>query len=380
MIEHGKIVKRTWLTCPNHGTAAKACRDDGCREGRKRVAHLFDIEVDGKRTRKQFSSRQEAKDALDAFRDEIKHPKPAPAAAAPVITFGALVEKFLAQKSRSKTSGEFARVAKILKAEFGADTPVTAITAERISDYKADRLKVQRGDKSLTAAGINRPIGLLRTMLRQALKWKMIAELPEIEFEKENPGVIRFLSREEAHRLFEACRQSRNPVLLDLVEFAVFTGVRRGEALGLTWERVDRSRGVITLIETKNGRPREIKLSVPADAVLARRWTPGATGLVFGSSNWNRFRQSWARALRVSKVTGFRFHDLRHTTASWAVQSGRSLLEVKELLGHSDIAITLRYAHLAPNHQVATVNAVADFFYEAANRAATAIPVEVAVA
>ena len=123
-----------------------------------------------------------------------------------------------------------------------------------------------------------------------------------------------------------------------------------------------------------------IKLSVPADAVLARRWTPGATGLVFGSSNWNRFRQSWARALRVSKVAGFRFHDLRHTTASWAVQSGRSLLEVKELLGHSDISITLRYAHLAPNHQVATVNAVADFFHGAANRAATAVPVEVEAA
>src|SRR5262245_41295759 len=200
-------------------------------------------------------------------------------------------------------------------------------------------------------------------MLHQALKWKYITEVPEIEFEAEPPGVIRFLSREEAHRLFDACRESRNPALLDLVEFAVWTGVRRGEALGLTWERVDRSRGVITLTETKNGRPREIKLSSPTDAVLARRWTPGATGLVFGSSNWNRFRQSWARALRTSKVLDFTFHCLRHTTASWAVQSGRSLLQVKELLGHGDISITLRYAHLAPNHHVATVNAVADFFY-----------------
>jgi integrase len=363
MIDHGKIVKRTWKW-----------------NGKRRVAYLFDIEVDGKRVRHQFSSKQEAKDELDKFRDGIKNPKPVVAALAAPVTFGSLVDKFLAQKSRAKTADEFERVAKILKLEFGADSPIASITAERISDYKAERLKVQRGDKGLTAAGINRPLGLLRTMLRQALKWKMIAELPEIEFEKENPGVIRWLTREEAHRLLEACRQSRNPTLIDLVEFALFTGVRRGEALALTWERVDRSRGVITLVETKNGLPREIKLSAPSDAVLARRWTPGATGFVFGSQNWNTFRQSWARALRVAKVANFRFHDLRHTTASWAVQSGRSLLEVKELLGHSDITITLRYAHLAPNHQVATVNAVADFFYGAARRAAPAVPMEVPVA
>jgi integrase len=62
----------------------------------------------------------------------------------------------------------------------------------------------------------------------------------------------------------------------------MFTGVRRGEALGLTWDRVDRSRGVVLLTETKNGRPREVQLSANADAALARRWTPDATGLVFG--------------------------------------------------------------------------------------------------
>jgi integrase len=135
----------------------------------------------------------------------------------------------------------------------------------------------------------------------------------------------------------------------------MLTGVRRGEALGLTWERIDWARGVVLLTETKNGRAREVQLSANADAALARRWTPGATGLVFGSRNWNSFRQAWVAAVKAAGIAKFRFHDLRHTTASWLVQQGRSLREVKELLGHSDIHITMRYAHLAPDHLRAAV-------------------------
>jgi integrase len=150
---------------------------------------------------------------------------------------------------------------------------------------------------------------------------------------------VRFLRPDEATRLLAACQKSRNAALIDLVEFAMFTGVRRGEALGLTWDRVDRARGVVLLTETKNGRPREVQLSANADAALARRWTANATGPVFGSRNWNSFRQASVAAVKAAGIARFRFHDLRHTTASWLVQRGRSLREV-ELLGHSDIQIT----------------------------------------
>ena len=255
----------------------------------------------------------------------------------------------------SQTAREFQRVAEHLKAAFGADTVLTGITAARIPEYKAERLAVRRGGKPLTAAAVNRPLGLLRTLLRQALRWKFIPEVPEIEFEDESAGVVRFLRPDEATRLLAACRKSRNTALADLVEFAMFTGVRRGEALGLTWDRVDRARGVVLLTETKNGRPREVQLSANADAALARRWTSNATGSVFGSRNWNGFRQAWAAAVKAAGITKFRFHDLRHTTASWLVQQGRSLREVKELLGPSDIQITMRYAHLAPDHLRAAV-------------------------
>jgi integrase len=152
--------------------------------------------------------------------------------------------------------------------------------------------------------------------------------------------------------------KSRNAALADHVEFALFTGVRKGEALGLTWDRVDRARGVIRLELTKSGRRREVPLSSNADAVLARRWTEGAKGYVFGSHKWNRFRTAWETAVAASGIDDVRFHDLLHTFASWLVQSGRTLKEVREALGHQTITMTMRYSHLAPDHLRAAVAAL----------------------
>jgi integrase len=98
----------------------------------------------------------------------------------------------------------------------------------------------------------------------------------------------------------------------------------------------------------KNRDPRTVHLNQNADAVLARRWSPDAKGLVFGGRNWNSFRSAWETALRTARIENFRFHDLRHTFASWAVQRGATLQEVTDLLGHKTLAMTLRYAHLAP--------------------------------
>jgi len=137
--------------------------------------------------------------------------------------------------------------------------------------------------------------------------------------------------------------------LTDLVQFALFTGMRRGEVLGLTWERVDRVRGVVLLDLTKSGKRREVPLNSRADAVLARRGSK-SSGLVFGTRRWDHFRTAWENAVERAKLADFHFHDLRHTFASWAVQRGASLQEVKDLLGHHSLAMTLRYGHLAPEH------------------------------
>ena len=117
------------------------------------------------------------------------------------------------------------------------------------------------------------------------------------------------------------CRDSRNADLYDLVTLALFTGMR---------QRVERSRGVVLLDVTKSGKRREIPLCSRADDVLTRRWSVGVTGRVFPGRDFTTYR-----------------HDLRHTFASWAVQAGVTLQEVKELLGHSSMGMVLRYAHLS---------------------------------
>jgi integrase len=92
-----------------------------------------------------------------------------------------------------------------------------------------------------------------------------------------------------------------------------------------------------------------VPLNSHADAVLARRGSK-STGLVFGTRRWDHFRTAWENAVERAKLADFHFHDLRHTFASWAVQRGASLQEVKDLLGHHSLAMTLRYGHLAPEH------------------------------
>ncbi len=328
-VSRGEVYPRTWLY-----------------NGRERKAYQYSLAVveDGvtRRVRGQAPTRAEALADMDAKREELLRPKPV--AAPSPLTLGQAFERLLALKARKRTVGQFQSIAKHLKASLGAETPITGITAERISEYKARRLA-----EGLSPAGVNRPLELLRHLLRQAKRWKLLVEVPEIERESEPQGRLRWLTPEDAVRLLDACRK-RSQTLADLAEFTMLTGLRKGEALGLEWDRVDRSRGVIRLEITKSGHRREVPLCAPADAVLARRWSPDAQGLVFGCSRWPAFRYAWDQAVKEAKLDDFRFHDLRHTAASWLVQRGRSLKEVQDFLGHRNITMTMRYSHLSPDH------------------------------
>jgi len=329
-------------------------------EGKRREAWGFTVVVDGKRARRSgYSSRAEAQEALDA----LKHPDQtaAPAMVA-TTTLAEAFERYFQVKARKRSLDEDQKIAKHLKAEFGEKTPLAEITASRVTDYKAKRLAVKRGEQPLSAAAINRPLALLRHLLRLACEeWEVLPSVPKIRLEKEDQGRLRWLTPEEAIKLLDKCRERKNPTLIDLVEFALYTGLRQGEALGLTWDRVDRSRGVVLLEITKSGRRREVPLNVQADAVLARRAGAGKPeGLVFGTRSWYAFRGYWEEAVEKASLGDFRFHDLRHTFASWAIQRGATLPEVKDLLGHHSLAMVMRYAHLAPEHLRSAVSRLDD--------------------
>ena len=175
--------------------------------------------------------------------------------------------------------------------------------------------------------------------------------MPRIRLAKEPEGRLRFLSEAEAVRLLTECRRAvthpvascRSPLLLAVVTVALNTGMRRGEILGLTWDRVDFARGVVLLEITKSGRRREVPMNRAVYDVLAPLARPEATGRVFGPGTGCR---AFPNALERAQLGDFRFHDLRHTFASWLVMRGRPLKEAQELLGHATITMTMRYAHL----------------------------------
>jgi integrase len=140
--------------------------------------------------------------------------------------------------------------------------------------------------------------------------------------------------------------RSRNKELRAAVIVALNTGLRRGELLGLTWERVDLSRGVIRLELTKSGRRREVPMNDDSYRALVGLG-PKAGGRVFKT---RYIQTAYNNAVAAAKLDDVNFHTLRHTFASWAVMRGVTLKELQELLGHASLAMTMRYAHLAPEH------------------------------
>ena len=200
-------------------------------------------------------------------------------------------------------------------------------------------------ERPLTAAAVNRPLALLRHLLRLAHEeWEALESVPKVRLEKEPQGRLRWLAQDEITRLLEACAKSKNKELRAVVIVALHTGLRRGELLGLTWDRVDSSRGVIRLEMTKSGRRREVPLNDDSYRALVSLGQK-SEGRVFKT----RFiKTAYDNAVAAAKLDDVNFHPLRHTFASWAVMRGVTLKELQELLGHASLAMTMRYAHLAP--------------------------------
>jgi integrase len=316
--------------------------------------------------RQGFASEQDANEDMERVLAAVREGKTATAAALPAepttITLGVALDRLLAEKARRKTVTEYGRIANHLREALGADTPLDKVTAARISQYRADRLAnpSERTGRQLRAASVNRPLAVLRHLLKVAHdEWGLAPAPPRVRLEREEQGRLRWLTQEEAARLLAACSKSRNTDLLDLVTVSLYTGVRRSELLGLTWERVDRARGVIRLEVTKSGKRREIPFGTKVDAVLSRRAHAGTVGRVFPKASWDAYRTAFESAVAAAGIDDFKWHDLRHTYASWLVMAGRPLIEVKELLGHATIAMTMRYAHLAPE-RLRTAVAVLD--------------------
>lgn len=210
---------------------------------------------------------------------------------------------------------------------------------------------------------INREIGLLSAAINYARRewdWDIPNNVEGARL-REPEGRVRSLEVEEAQRLIECAEQSiQATYLADFIRLALNTGCRRDEMLRLEWSRVDLKNNLFHLAgaNTKSGKRRSVPLNLEARQALLNRarfraeHCP-ASPWVFAYRNGERVgsvKRSFTTACENAGIVDFRIHDLRHTCASWLVSAGQSLTAVRDLLGHSTVKMTERYAHLSPEN------------------------------
>lgn len=171
----------------------------------------------------------------------------------------------------------------------------------------------------------------------------------------------RYLSAAEAKRLLEACERSYNPQLKAIVSLLLFTGARKSELLLAKWEHIDLERRSWLIPDSKTGKARRVPLSKPAVQVIERLvQIPRCPWLLPNPETlkpYNNIKRAWATARKEARLPGLRVHDLRHSAASFMINSGVDLFAVGRILGHSDHQSTMRYAHLANDTLMAAVEA-----------------------
>jgi integrase len=244
--------------------------------------------------------------------------------------------------------------------------PLTALTPAWLRAWRDDlclRLKPDTVRQYLDTVS-----GLLTVAVNE-LHWLPTHPLRNRQVRKppKQRGRVRFLSAEEQTRLLDACRKSRQAGLYPLVLTAMTTGARRGELFSAHWLDVDLERGWLRLTQTKNRESRAVPLPrVTIETLQPFRQGASDNAHVFPRSSVHNpfpYEYAWAAALlRAGLAGGFRFHDLRHTAASYLAMSGATLIEIAEILGHKTLQMVRRYSHFTNAHTQGVVERMAQQF------------------
>jgi integrase len=234
--------------------------------------------------------------------------------------------------------------------------PLCEITPALITEIRDKLLHGEIDGKSRAVATIVKYLITLSHILSMCVnEWQWLESNPVTKVSKPSlpKGRTRFLDDEERVKLLQMCQQSKNPYLYIIVVLAISTGMRRSEILNLTWADIDFERGRIVLRETKNGEIRVVPLVGLAFDLLKNHDSIRRidSHLLFPGTLPQQsydFRTAWRVAVKRANLKDFKFHDLRHSFASYCVMNGSTLNEVADLLGHKSFqSVTKRYCHLS---------------------------------
>ena len=259
------------------------------------------------------------------------------------ITLGELLKRYSNEVTPAKRGAttEFRRLRRLIRDPVSS-LKVSQLTSQAVAAFRDRRLLDGRRT-------CHYDLILIRHCLKIAInEWELILSanpVDRVKMPPSSPARTRRLEEGEFERLEEASKQTKNPHIWPIIVFAIETGMRRGEILGLRWEHVDLDRRIAFLPLTKNGSSREVPLSTKAAKVLAAQRQRNDTPSPFPVTP-NSFRLAWDRLRSRAGLSDLRFHDLRHEAISRFFELGLNIPEVAVISGHKDPRMLFRYTHL----------------------------------
>jgi len=314
-----------------------------------------------------FERKSDAKEWAKQTEIAIKSGKYFKTAEAKKHTVGEMIERYLeyVERRSAKRHGSVKLYLDWWADELG-EYMLSEISKTLIAEKRDKLLSTEgRNVERRSPATVNRYMTALSHAFTIAInEWEWLEDHPMRKLAKlpEPRGRVRFLNDDERKRLLTACQDIRGAEnLYLLVVLALSTGARHGELISLRWDQVDFKRKVIVLHDTKNKERRVLPLAHHALELVVKHHEErdASVDIVFPAPRnpdaiWAS-RAAWLAALKKAKIENFRFHDLRHSAASYLAMNGASLAEIAEVLGHKTLAMVKRYSHLSEAHTATVV-------------------------
>lgn len=284
----------------------------------------------------------------------------------PNYTFEDVMTAYIKGKEGLKSLESTLASIKVLK-DYFSNMTIASITRE----YVHEAMNRMRSERKYKPSSVSTRMATFRagiSFCKKELGWKI--EDPSLGVKLPSKvGRVRWITEEEAGRLIMASQaHSLQYVMTDFIMLALNTGMRKNEILKLTWSQVDTRNKIVILDATQNksGRTRSVPLNASALETLNRRRAfinihcPGSEyvmakhdGIRLTSPN-----NAFTEACLAARIKDFTIHDMRHTCASWLVMAGVPIIDVKEVLGHSSVKMTEKYAHLSPQRALDAVSKI----------------------
>jgi integrase len=249
---------------------------------------------------------------------------------------------------------------------------LAGLPLQDINRSVVDALALKKIQSGVANGTVNRMLALLRSILRRAaFEWEWFASVPRVRLLKEPTRRVRYLTKAQAQRLLAELPSH----LAEMAAFSLATGLRKSNVTGLHWEQVDMARCMAWVHPDQSKSRRAIPVPLNDDAMRILALCVGRhPQLVFafkGEAIAQVNTAAWKKALKRASINDFRWHDLRHTWASWHVQNGTPLNVLQELGGWESPQMVRRYAHFSASHLAAYARCLPALIMDGSPRAFT---------